>query len=75
MGNKFNMLRAKQKSGQIPGNVRLTKGTANLSKASVVLVSQIASVDKKRLVEKIDTLETLEGVIKGCQMVISLSLF
>jgi len=69
------MLRAKQKSGQIPGNVRLTKGTANLSKASVVLVSQIASVDKKRLVEKIDTLETLEGVIKGCQMVISLSLF
>jgi len=64
------------KLGQIPGNVALTKGTANLPKASVVVVSQIATVDKQRLLEKIGTLskEKREEVITGCQMVISLHL-
>jgi len=64
------------KLGQIPGNVALTKGTANLPKASVVVVSQIATVDKHRLLEKIGTLnkEKREEVIAGCQMVISLHL-
>jgi mRNA interferase MazF len=64
------------KLGQVPGNVSLRKGTANLPKASVVVVSQIATVDKQRLLEKIGTLpkEKLEEVIAGCQMVISLHL-
>jgi len=53
------------------------KGTANLPKTSVVVVSQIATVDKNRLLEKISTLskEKLEKVIEGCRMVISSSLF
>jgi mRNA interferase MazF len=51
-----------------PGNVLLEKGEANLAKQSVVNVSQIFTVDKKDLVEKIGTLtsarvtEILEGI-------------
>ncbi|MEA3358842.1 MAG: type II toxin-antitoxin system PemK/MazF family toxin [Thermodesulfobacteriota bacterium] len=71
------LLTSNLKLGQIPGNVSLLKGTANLAKASVVVVSQIATVDKNRLIEKIGTLssEKIKDVIKGCQMVISLSFF
>jgi mRNA interferase MazF len=61
----------------VPGNVLLRKGTANLPKAGVAVVTQMATVDKHRLLEKVGTLakDTLEEVIKGCQMVISLTLF
>lgn len=71
------LLTSNLKLGQIPGNVLLQKGTGSLPKTSVVVVSQIATVDKNRLIEKIGTLgkEKLEDVINGCQMVISLSLF
>lgn len=71
------LLTSNEKLAQVPGNVFLRKGTANLHKASVVVVSQIATVDKNRLLEKIGTLskEVLEEVVKGCQMAISLSLF
>ena len=43
----------------------------------MVVVSHIATVDKNRLVEKIDTLSRvkLEGMIKGCEMVISVRPF
>jgi len=43
----------------------------------VAVVSQIATVDKTSMLEKIGTLskEKTEEVVKGCQMVISLSLF
>ena len=71
------LLTSNLKLGQIPGNVLLPKGNANLPKASVVVVSQIATVDKSKLIEKIGTLskEKLEDVINGCQMIISLSFF
>ena len=71
------LLTSNLKLGQIPGNVLLPKGTCSLPKTSVVVVSQIATVDKNRLIEKIGTLskESREDVINGCQMVISLSLF
>ena len=71
------LLTSNEKLRQIPGNVFLKKGTANLPKTSVVVVSQLAKVDKNRLLEKIGTLgkETMEEVIKGCTMVISPSLF
>ncbi len=61
----------------VPGNVRLKKGTANLPKTSIVVTSQIATVDKNRLLEKTGTLsrEKINEVIKGCQMVISLKIF
>jgi mRNA interferase MazF len=39
-----------------PGNVLLKKGEANLPKASVVNVSQILTVDKTELVERIGKL-------------------
>ena len=66
-----------KKLSSVPGNVLLKKGMVNLPKTSVVVVSQMATVDKNRLLEKIGTLgkETLEEIIKGCQMVISLSIF
>ena len=71
------LLTSNKKLAQVPGNVYLTKGTANLPKTSVVVVSQIATVGKNRLLEKIGTLskEKIEEVIKGCRMVVSLSLF
>lgn len=56
------------KRADAPGNVLLSEGEANLSKQSVVNVSQIFTVDKKDLVEKIGTLssrrmrEILDGI-------------
>lgn len=50
------LMTSNTKLASVPGNVRLKKGTANLPKASVVVVSQIATVDKTRLLEKIGTL-------------------
>ncbi|MCJ7538543.1 MAG: type II toxin-antitoxin system PemK/MazF family toxin, partial [Desulfobacterales bacterium] len=59
------------------GNVRLRKGMGNIPKTSVVVVSQMATVDKTRLLEKIGTLdkEVIEAVLKGCRMVISSNIF
>jgi mRNA interferase MazF len=67
------LLTSNLKLARIPGNVRLKKGAANLPKASVVVVSQIASVGKARLLEKIGTLsrEKLIEVVDGCRQVIS----
>lgn len=46
-----NLRRAKE-----PGNVLLDEGEANLSKQSVVVVSQVSTVDKTQLGEYIGTL-------------------
>ena len=55
-----------------PGNVLLSKGEANLPKRSVVNVSQIVTVDKSDLVEKIGTLshERIQEVLDGIHLVI-----
>ena len=56
------------KRANAPGNVLLSPGEANLQKQSVVNVSQIFTVDKSDLVEKIGTLspkrvrEVLDGI-------------
>jgi mRNA interferase MazF len=56
------------KYAQVPGNVLLEEGEANLPKASVVNVSQLLTVDKAQLGEYIGSLSTkrlyqiLEGV-------------
>jgi len=56
------------KRAKAPGNVLLSKGEANLKKESVVNISQIITVDKLDLVEKIGTLspkrvrQILEGI-------------
>ena len=57
------------KRGGAPGNVLLNKGEGKLKKQSVVNVSQVFTVDKSQLVEKIGTLsadrvrEILEGLL------------
>ncbi len=67
------LITSNQKLAQVPGNILLEKGTANLSKTSVVVVSQMATVDKDRLLEKIGTLrdEIQKEVIAGCRWVIN----
>jgi len=51
----------------MPGNVRLRKGEANLSRASVVNVSQILTIDRARLTECVGALgtERLHQVLRG----------
>ena len=62
------VLTSNLKRAQAPGNVLLDKGEGNLSKPSVVLVSQIFTVDKSQLGEFIGTLseqrvkQILEGI-------------
>ena len=69
------LLTSNLRLGAVPGNVRLEKGVANLPKASVAVVSQIATVDKGRLLEKIGTLrrQMKEEIVQGCVDVISLA--
>ena len=62
------VLTSNLKYANVPGNVLLQKGEANLPKASVVNVSQILTVDKSQLGEYIGTLspkrvnEILDGI-------------
>ncbi len=57
------------KRGASPGNVTLKKGEANLPKKSVVNITQIYTVNKTDLVEKIGTVsqgriqEILQGIV------------
>jgi len=53
-----------------PGNVSLRKGEANLPKASVVNVSQVLTVDKDGLVERIGRLPagTLDAIRSGLEL-------
>ncbi len=71
------LITSNSKLGKIPGNVRLKKGMGNIPKTSVVVVSQMATIDKIRLLEKIGTLDSqaIEEILKGCHMVISPSIF
>ena len=59
------------KRAKAPGNVLLEKGEANLSKQSVVNVTQIFTVDKADLVEKIGSLsrERVREIIDGILLV------
>ena len=61
----------------LSGNVLLKKGIANLPKSSVVVVSQMATVDKSRLLEKMGMLpvKLIEEIVNGCRMVVSLHMF
>jgi mRNA interferase MazF len=60
------------KRAQAPGNVTLLKGEANLPKKSVVNVSQLLTVDKMDLTEKIGTLasERTQEVIDGIKLLL-----
>ena len=53
-----------------PGNVPLEKGAANLPKPSVVNISQILTIDKSELTEKIGQLPaaTIHSIRAGLQL-------
>jgi mRNA interferase MazF len=61
-------LTSTMKYGELPGNIVLEKGEANIPKQCVVNMTQIKSVDKRSLKEKIGTLsdkrmiEVYEGI-------------
>ena len=57
-----------------PGNVLLLPGEGNLSKQSVVNVTQISTVDKKDLIEKIGSVSSgrLNEILDGIDLVLKL---
>ncbi|MEW6093887.1 MAG: type II toxin-antitoxin system PemK/MazF family toxin [Chloroflexota bacterium] len=60
------------KRAEAPGNVLLEAGEAGLSKPSVVLVSQVFTVDKSRLDEYIGSLprRRIRKILEGIQLVL-----
>jgi len=63
------------KFGELPGNVTLKKGEANMPKRCVVNTTQFKSVDKASLKEKIGTLSKtrMEEIYKGIELVLNTS--
>lgn len=61
------------KRAKSPGNITLHEGEANLSKPSVVNVTQIFSVNKADLVEKIGSLSKtrIQEIWQGIQLVMT----
>jgi len=60
------------KRAKIPGNVVIEKGEANMPKKSVVNVTQLYTVDKKDLVEKIGKVseKKLRRILEGVSLVL-----
>ena len=56
----------------MPGNVRLRRGEAGLPRASVVNVSQIRTIDRTRLVDRVGVLGTdkMRDVLKGLALLL-----
>jgi mRNA interferase MazF len=63
------------KFGELPGNVVLRKGEANMPKRCVINVTQIKSVDKKSITEKIGSLskDRMGEVEAGMRLVMGMS--
>ena len=66
------VLTSNLKRADAPGNVLLEKGEANLPKQSVVNVSQIFTVDKRDLDEKIGSLslQRIRQILAGINLVL-----
>ena len=62
------------KFGELPGNIFLRKGEANLPKKSVVNVTQIKTVDKNSLKKKIGSLskERMAKVHEGLKLIMEM---
>ena len=60
------------KRAQYPANVRLEKNEANLPKESVINISQLHTVDKEFLQDKIGSLsrERIQEIIKGIRILL-----
>ncbi len=81
-GNAFNRSRlattvictlsSKLERANAPGNVLLTPGEGRLSKQSVVVVSQVYTIDKTQLEEQIGTLSQsrTRQVLNGLQLLL-----
>jgi mRNA interferase MazF len=61
------------KRAESPGNVLLEKGEANLAKPSVVNITQIFTVNKQDLVEKIGSISRnrMTQVLQGIELLIT----
>ena len=62
------------KFGDLPGNIILQKGEANMSKRCVINVTQIKSVDKKSIKENIGALseKRMAEVYQGLKLVMDI---
>ena len=60
--------------GELPGNITLRKGEANLPKRSVVNITQLKTIDKLSLTEKIGALSKarMKEVQAGMKLVMDL---
>ena len=60
------------KRAESPGNVLLEKGEANLPKQSVINITQIFTVDKGDLIEKIGSLsrDRITQVLEGIELLV-----
>ena len=58
----------------MPGNVRLRKGEAGLPQPSVVNVSQLRTVDRSRLAERIGSIgdERIAQILRGLALVLGI---
>ncbi len=67
-------LTSTMKYGELPGNVVLRKGEANLKKKCVVNVTQIKSVDKRSVQEKIGTFsdKRMTEVYEGIKLIMDI---
>jgi mRNA interferase MazF len=63
------------KFGELPGNVVLRKGEANIPKKCVINVTQVKSVDRHSIKEKVGTLskKRMDEVHEGLKLVMNLS--
>lgn len=63
------------KFGELPGNVVLKKGEANLSERAVINVTQIKTVNKSSIGDKIGSLsnERMDEVHEGLKLVMNIS--
>jgi mRNA interferase MazF len=60
------------KRARAPGNVTLSKGEANLAKKSVVNISQVVTVNKSDLKDKIGSLPSkrIQEIIEGIKLLV-----
>ncbi len=66
------LITSNMRRAEAPGNVALRKGDARLPKASVVNVSQVVTVDKMDLEEKVGRISdpALTDVLRGLRLVL-----
>jgi mRNA interferase MazF len=78
LGNKYSPttiiapITSKKFSREFPTNISLLKEDSNLNKDSTILLNQIATIDKSRIVKKLGFLE--ESVMRKVDLAIKISL-